>query len=162
MKLTFAGTWCTAALKTPRWSGFFIIEMSTHTAIATTALGVVSAIEVETPTPGLMDLLVKIDYAPIIALDVYTNDVGFFVESYPIVFGYSAAGTVVKTGSGVNNFAVGDRVRKFNPVSMAFADSEEFLDCGFKFCPRPKQRNPTIRNVSCQSLLQGLLSAANL
>jgi NADPH:quinone reductase-like Zn-dependent oxidoreductase len=84
--------------------------MSTHTAIATTAKGVVSTIQVPTPTPGPSDVLLRIDYATLIAMDTWMVDEGSYVQSYPTTLGFNAAGTVVKTGYNVKDLQVGDRV----------------------------------------------------
>jgi len=45
-----------------------------------------------------------------IAFDCYMTDLGYAVESYPVVLGFNASGTVAKLGPGVHDLAEGDRV----------------------------------------------------
>lgn len=85
--------------------------MSTHTAIATTAKGTVAAVQVLTPAPGPLEVLVKVEYASMIAFDSYTTDLAYGVQSYPTTLGFNASGTIVQTGESVQNLAIGDRVR---------------------------------------------------
>ncbi|KAF9002416.1 chaperonin 10-like protein [Cyathus striatus] len=87
--------------------------MSTHTAIATTSLGQFDLVQVPTETPGEGEVLIKVEYAAMIAFDTYQNDRGLFVEKYPHIFGFDAAGTIAKVGSGVPDLKVGDRVTSF-------------------------------------------------
>ncbi|KAF9011138.1 chaperonin 10-like protein [Cyathus striatus] len=87
--------------------------MSTHTAIATTSLGQFDFVQLPTETPGEGEVLIKVEYAAMIAFDTYQNDRGLFVEKYPHIFGFDAAGTIAKVGSGVPDLKVGDRVTSF-------------------------------------------------
>jgi NADPH:quinone reductase-like Zn-dependent oxidoreductase len=48
-----------------------------------------------------------------IAFDTYQNDRGLYVEKYPHVFGFDAAGTIFKVGPNVPGLKVGDRVTSF-------------------------------------------------
>ncbi|KAF8167546.1 biotin/lipoyl attachment:Carbamoyl-phosphate synthase subunit L [Crassisporium funariophilum] len=91
---------------------------ATHTAIATTAKGVYDAIQVPTETPGDGEILIKVDYASMIAFDTYVTDRGFVVQEYPLVLGFNAAGIVAKLGSGVEDLKVGDRVRSSRNKTM--------------------------------------------
>jgi len=84
-----------------------------HTAITTTAKGVVDAIQVPTLSPGSSDVLVKIEYATLSPVDTYIVDLGFLVQSYPTTLGFSASGTVVKAGDGVKGLVIGDQVAGF-------------------------------------------------
>lgn len=84
--------------------------MSTHTAIATTAKGAIDTIQVPTEEPGTEEILLKVEYAAMIPPDAYIADRGFLVSSYPLTLGFTAAGTVVKVGSGVKDLKAGDRV----------------------------------------------------
>ncbi|KAJ6581935.1 GroES-like protein [Mycena capillaripes] len=88
--------------------------MSTHTAIATLAKGQLDAILVETEKPGAGQILIKVEYASLIAFDTYITDVGYAVAEYPVTLGFNAAGTVAEIGAGVISFAVGDRVAGFS------------------------------------------------
>jgi 3-methylcrotonyl-CoA carboxylase alpha subunit len=84
--------------------------MSTHTAIATTSLGVIDAVQVPTEKPGPGEVLLKVAYASLMAFDVYVMDAGFFVQEYPVTLGFNSSGTVVQVGAGVDDIKVGDRV----------------------------------------------------
>jgi NADPH:quinone reductase-like Zn-dependent oxidoreductase len=84
--------------------------MSTHTAIATTALNVVESIQLPTPSPEPHEVLVEINYGAMIAFDTYQVDRGLFVEAYPLVLGFSGSGTVKGVGVGVSDLKPGDRV----------------------------------------------------
>ncbi|KAJ7698970.1 chaperonin 10-like protein [Mycena rosella] len=88
--------------------------MSTHTAIAALAKGKFDAIEVETESPSAGHVLVKVEFASMIAFDSYITDVGFGVETYPVTLGFNAAGIVAEVGEGVSALAVGDRVTAFS------------------------------------------------
>lgn len=90
----------------------------THTAIAATAVNVVEAVQLPTPSPGPDQVLVKVEYAAIIAFDTYQVDLGFYVQGYPLPLGSNASGTVVEVGDGITDLAPGDRVSSLilNPV----------------------------------------------
>lgn len=65
------------------------------------------------PSPGLDELLIRIDYVGICGSDIHLYQTGTCggkdVEA-PCVLGHEAAGWVVKTGANVTRFAVGDKV----------------------------------------------------
>jgi len=85
----------------------------THTAVASTAKGIMSTIQVPTPIPGPLDVLVKVAYSAIISMDKNIVDHGFLAEPYPAVLGFNAAGTVVQVGEDVESLAIGDRITGF-------------------------------------------------
>ncbi|KZP15654.1 GroES-like protein [Athelia psychrophila] len=87
--------------------------MSTHTAIATTSLGVLGAIQVTTEKPGPGEILLKTSHSSMIAFDTYDTDHGFRVQEYPMTLGFNAAGIVAAVGDGVTDLAVGDRITAF-------------------------------------------------
>ncbi|THV06444.1 GroES-like protein [Dendrothele bispora CBS 962.96] len=94
----------------------------THTAIASTSPGHFTTIQVPTPSSLEPDqVLVKVEYASMIAFDTYVNDLGYFVQpqDYPVIFGFNGAGTIVQVGEDVDDLKVGDRVTAF-----AFGKSE--------------------------------------
>lgn len=95
--------------------------MPTHRAIATTAKGVFEEIEVPTTRPETGEVLIKVDYASMIAFDTYQTDLTYMVAQYPVVLGFNAAGTVAEVGPGVDDLKVGDRVR------FSFCMFESFL-----------------------------------
>ncbi|KAG6865103.1 hypothetical protein C0991_005064 [Blastosporella zonata] len=84
--------------------------MSTHTAIAITKPNTIETIQVPTEEPGDNHVLIKVEYASLITFDIYMSDLAYFVESYPVIPGFNASGTVVRLGNGVSDLAVGDRV----------------------------------------------------
>ena len=86
-----------------------------HKAIAITSKGVLEEITVPTPKPGPKDVMIKNQYAAMIAFDTYQLDRAYNVPSYPLVLGFSAAGTVHAVGSDVSDLKAGDRVRQ-DPV----------------------------------------------
>lgn len=91
---------------------FFVLNISTHTAIANTAKGVISAIQLPTLAPGPSEVLIRVEYAAMISSDAYVTDLGFFVESYPSTLGFNASGTVFQIGSSIRNLDIEDRVGK--------------------------------------------------
>ena len=64
------------------------------------------------PKPGPGELLVKLEASALNPLDWKIQAYGLFVEKYPAVLGFDAAGVVVEIGDGVapGTFSVGDRV----------------------------------------------------
>lgn len=82
----------------------------THTAIATTAKGVVDAIPHSTSTPAREEVLIKVEYASLMAFDTYVADLGFGVQEYPSVLGFNASGTIVQVGEAVDGLIIGDKV----------------------------------------------------
>jgi NADPH:quinone reductase-like Zn-dependent oxidoreductase len=89
------------------------MSTNTHTAIATTGIGAFDAIEVSTEKPGQGEILLKTEYASLIALDTYRTDLGFAVQEYPLVLGFNASGTVHEVGPEVDGLAPGDRASLF-------------------------------------------------
>ncbi|KAJ7631428.1 chaperonin 10-like protein [Mycena polygramma] len=88
--------------------------MATHTAIAALAKGQFDAIQVETEKPGEGQVLIRVEYASMIAFDTYITDLGLAVEAFPVILGFNAAGTVAEVGPAVSTLAVGDRVTGFS------------------------------------------------
>jgi NADPH:quinone reductase-like Zn-dependent oxidoreductase len=84
--------------------------MATHTAIATTAKGKIDTILVPTEDPASEEVLMKVEYSAMIPPDAYVVDRGFFVSEYPVILGFTAAGTVLKVGSNIKDLKPGDRV----------------------------------------------------
>jgi NADPH:quinone reductase-like Zn-dependent oxidoreductase len=101
--------------------------MTTHTAIAATALGQFDAIQVLTEKPGLGDVLIKVDFASMIAFDTYVTDKAFYVDKYPKILGFNVAGSIVEPGEGVSSLAVGDRVGFNFFYSIYFSLNYSFL-----------------------------------
>ncbi|GJE88529.1 zinc-binding alcohol dehydrogenase family protein [Phanerochaete sordida] len=65
---------------------------------------------IDIPEPGPNEVLVKLHAIGLNSLDWLMRERGSFVKEWPAVFGFDAAGTVVKAGEAVTNVAVGDRV----------------------------------------------------
>ncbi|MBE4741940.1 MULTISPECIES: NADP-dependent oxidoreductase [Streptomyces] len=69
--------------------------------------------EVDTPRPGVGELLVKVAAASLNGIDIATAAgylQGFMDHRFPLVLGGDFAGTVEALGEGVDGFAVGDEV----------------------------------------------------
>ncbi len=84
--------------------------MSTHVAIAAVAKGYFDEIHVPTEKPQHGEVLLKAEYASLIAFDTYVADLGYATDTFPMVLGFNAAGTVVELGPGVDDLKIGDRV----------------------------------------------------
>ena len=59
--------------------------------------------------PGAGEVLVRVEAAALNPLDWKIQTLGFYVEKYPAVLGFDAAGTVVQLGAGVTSLAIGDK-----------------------------------------------------
>jgi NADPH:quinone reductase-like Zn-dependent oxidoreductase len=127
--------------------------MSTHTAIATTSIGVLDTIEVPTPSPASSEVLIKIQYASLVPLDFRMLDVGFYVQSYPARLGFNAAGTIVTVGSDITNLSVGDRVNFFSMFHLQPTAEMKLGYCVQPYQPRWKEF-ATIRHFSRRILQQ--------
>ncbi|MCU1287332.1 MAG: Alcohol dehydrogenase GroES-like protein [Acidobacteriales bacterium] len=94
---------------------------------------------VDVPEIGAGELLVKIDTCGICGTDLKKIATGS--HSAPRIFGHEMSGTVAKTGPGVENFAVGDRVMVFHHIPCG-----ECYYCRFKVyaqCPVYKKVGAT-------------------
>jgi len=69
--------------------------------------------EIEKPTPGPSDLLVKIHSTALNPVDYKMAHYGFLIKKLPIVLGCDMSGVVEAVGSDVKNFKVGDEVFGF-------------------------------------------------
>ncbi|SJL15756.1 related to Zn-dependent oxidoreductases [Armillaria ostoyae] len=87
--------------------------MSTHVAIAAIAKGHFDEIHVPTEKPQHGEVLLKVEYASMVAFDTYITDLGYATDTFPMVLGSNAAGTVVELGPGVDDLKIGDRVTAF-------------------------------------------------
>lgn len=87
--------------------------MSSHTAIATVSKGQIDAIKVPTEAPSDGEVLLKVEYSSLIAFDTYMSDLGYAVAEYPVILGFNASGVIAEVGPGVDDLAMGDRVRRF-------------------------------------------------
>ncbi|KAM5538084.1 hypothetical protein V8D89_008281 [Ganoderma adspersum] len=75
-------------------------------------LGQLAVRSTETPRPGPDEILVKIEATALNPLDWKIQSLGLYIENYPAVLGFDAAGTIAQVGEDVpsSSFAVGDRV----------------------------------------------------
>jgi NADPH:quinone reductase-like Zn-dependent oxidoreductase len=62
------------------------------------------------PSPGVGQLLIKIQSAALNPVDYKIRDTEVVAVQYPAVLGTDIAGTVEELGEGVENFRKGDRV----------------------------------------------------
>ncbi|KAK7049878.1 hypothetical protein VNI00_005308 [Paramarasmius palmivorus] len=101
--------------------------MSTHKAVASISKGHFDTIDLPTPTSLKDDdVLFKVEYASMIAFDTYTNDLAYFVNEYPVVFGFNGAGTVVKVGKAVSDLKEGDRITAFTFQGNSAKSMQEY------------------------------------
>ncbi len=106
-----------------------IASMTEMTAIVTNADHTMSPAQIERPTPGPTEVLIKSAAAGINPVDwkVRANPEGFvtFDPDAPIVLGWDVAGEIVEVGAGVTRFQVGDRVfgmPRFPRPASAYAE----------------------------------------
>ncbi len=76
--------------------------------------------EVDMPTYGVRDVLVKIEAAGINYIDTYQRS-GLYPVPLPTTLGLEGAGVVIETGDDTSHFAVGDRVA-YTSVPGAYAE----------------------------------------
>ncbi|KAJ3563575.1 hypothetical protein NP233_g8851 [Leucocoprinus birnbaumii] len=91
------------------------MTLPTHTAAAAISKGKIALVQVPTEEPTGDEVLIKVEYSAMIPPDAYMADRGFLVteKDYPVILGFTAAGTVAKIGSGVKDLKPGDRVVAF-------------------------------------------------
>lgn len=82
--------------------------------------GVMSYEDVDMPSPGGSDALVKVEASGINYIDTYQRS-GLYQIPLPATLGLEAAGTVEEVGSAVTNFKAGDRVA-YTSVPGAYAE----------------------------------------
>ena len=83
----------------------------THKAIATTAPGVLEEIQVPTISPGPDQILVKVAFVALGPADSYILHWKNFLGTWPVVVGFTLAGTVAAVGTDVEDLHIGDQVR---------------------------------------------------
>ncbi|KAF5345143.1 hypothetical protein D9758_009696 [Tetrapyrgos nigripes] len=82
--------------------------------------------EQEQATLGDGQVLLKHEYAAMIPFDTYVNDFGYITPNFPMIFGFSAAGTIVEVGSGVGDLKVGDKVTAFTYGESQLKGTQEY------------------------------------
>lgn len=84
--------------------------MTTMTALITNTDRSLSLAQVERPTPGPTEVLIKVAAAGINPVDWKVRANAEIGEFDPEILGWDVAGEVVEVGAGVTRFVVGDRV----------------------------------------------------
>ncbi|KAI0091675.1 chaperonin 10-like protein, partial [Irpex rosettiformis] len=84
--------------------------MSSHRAIAIISPGILEEINLPTPSPTNVEVLVEVHYAALMPADVYQADTGRYVQEYPLVIGFTSAGYVKAVGDDVTDLKEGDKV----------------------------------------------------
>jgi len=69
--------------------------------------------QLQTLSPGNGEVLVKVQYATVIALDTYACDRQWGAQEYPMRLGYNCTGLVAKVGQNVADLKEGDKVMGF-------------------------------------------------
>jgi len=112
-----------------------IAEVAVNATMRAAVYRGVDDVRVETvPVPeiGPGELLVKIDTCGVCGTDLKKIHTGS--HSAPRIFGHEMAGTVVKAGEGVAEFAVGDRVMAYHHIPCGdcyYCRKETFAQCEF-------------------------------
>ncbi|KAH7921869.1 GroES-like protein [Leucogyrophana mollusca] len=84
------------------------------------------------PTPARGEILVKIHAIGLNPVDWKLQELGLWIERYPIVLGHEVSGTVEAVGDGVSQFAKGDRV--FHATTTG-TDNRKAAFQQFVICP---------------------------
>lgn len=71
--------------------------------------------EIEIPDCGEDEVLIKVAYAGICGSDLHIYNQGMFIQNIPETMGHEFDGVIIKTGSNIKNFSVGDKVTA-NPM----------------------------------------------
>ncbi|CDO69949.1 hypothetical protein BN946_scf184836.g23 [Trametes cinnabarina] len=91
-----------------------------HALVVEKKLGPLQLKQVDVPEPGKDEFLVRVEAAALNPVDWKILYLGIPLDKFPSVLGFDGAGVVVKVGSEVNDYAVGDRVlfqAGFHPVT---------------------------------------------
>ena len=93
-------------------------------------IDVVRAEEISVPEIGAGEVLIRIDTCGVCGTDLKKIHTGS--HSAPRVFGHEMAGTIAAVGTGVSEFAVGDRVMAFHHIPCGtcfFCRKQTFAQC---------------------------------
>ena len=82
---------------------------------------VLEVVDLDTPTPGEGEVLVKLEASGINFIDVYQRS-GLYKVELPYVLGLEGAGTVAEVGENVSGFKKGDRVA-YTGTSGSYAEA---------------------------------------
>ncbi|GJE93281.1 zinc-binding alcohol dehydrogenase family protein [Phanerochaete sordida] len=102
--------------------------MTTHRAVAITAIGSLEVVDLPTPAPGPDEIVVHVRYITLIPFDVYQLDMGYTLSAsdYPQVIGFGSAGFVKAVGENVKDFKEGDRVATYNSFQSRNKGAQEY------------------------------------
>lgn len=110
--------------------------MMTNRAAYMTGINKMEIRDIEMPKLREKDVMVKLEYVGICGSDVHYFEhgkIGDFIVNGDFILGHECAGTVVETGSGVQNLKVGDRVALEPGVTCGQC---EFCKTGrYNLCP---------------------------
>jgi len=114
----------------------------TMQAISQDELGgpeVLASVSLPTPTPGLGEVLVRVQAAGINPVDAMNRESGVFVGQPPFVLGYDVSGTVEAVGPGVTLYAPGDEVFGMLPFPHGHGAHAEYVVAPTRvFVPKPE------------------------
>lgn len=114
---------------------------ATMRAIRQEVLGgpeVLREVEVERPTPGFSQVLVKVHAAGVNPTDWGHRAFGVFLGQPPFILGWDVSGTVVETGFGVTIFKPGDKVFGMLPYPFGVGSHAEYVVGPARaFAPKP-------------------------
>ena len=105
------------------------VPAQTKTLFLESKFGQFAVRPAETPRPGSGEVLVKVEATALNPLDWKVQALGLFIENYPAVLGFDAAGTIAQIGEDVpaSSFAVGDRVYVAFAVSFVLVLCSQYL-----------------------------------
>ncbi|KNA91123.1 NADP-dependent oxidoreductase [Gordonia sp. w5E2] len=99
---------------------------------------VLTEVDIDTPTPGLGQILVRVHAAGVNPVDAMNRETGMFVGNPPFVLGWDVSGTVEKVGLGSTLFAPGDEVVGLLPFPQGHGAYAEYVVAPTRvFVPKP-------------------------
>ena len=107
--------------------------------------------EATKPTPGLGEVLIKMEFAGLNFIDVYFRKGIYKAPKLPFIPGKEGVGLIEEIGEGVNGWNVGDRVGFVNSKSGTYA--EYCVENESELLRVPQGISP---EVACASMLQGM------
>jgi NADPH:quinone reductase-like Zn-dependent oxidoreductase len=110
-------------------------------AISQTELGgpeVLHLVDVDRPTPGMGQVLVRVHAAGVNPVDAMNRQNGVFVGSPPFILGWDVSGTVEAVGAGVTLYSPGDDVFALLPFPQGHGAYAEYVVGPTRvFVPKP-------------------------
>jgi len=96
------------------------------------------------PEPGPNEVLLKQAAIGLNYIDVYFRSGLYKAPTMPLIIGQEGAGTVAALGSGVTNFAIGDRVAYAGAIG-GYATQRVIAAIASSSCPTPSASRPAPR-----------------